>query len=334
MLTDSMLFEGLPRAGRETPMRHSGQAGLKILSRTLLAAIALTGAGVGPAAAQSFFDRLFRPQAAQPETPASAPAPQAAPAPVAPVWPQRMSLLPPKRPADAVSAVPSAPLPTQAATPGAQAPAEAPSIAPKPIVTAAVVPPPAFKPQEPLTQPQIVERANAYFTNLGTLVADFTQISGDGRRIGGTLYLQRPGRIRFDYEAPSTLLVVADGQSVAVRDRKLATQDIYSISQTPLKFLLRERVNLGQDIAVTGVASEGEGVRIQLEDRSTFGGTSKITLFFDARVENLQQWRILDPQGFQTTVMLNKSERARRVDASLFTIDYSTAYQRSGGSDR
>jgi outer membrane lipoprotein-sorting protein len=184
-------------------------------------------------------------------------------------------------------------------------------------------------PQEPLTQQAIVERANAYFSNLTTLVADFTQIGGDGRRLGGTLYLQRPGKLRFDYEAPATLQVVADGSSVAVRDRKLATQDLYSINQTPLKFLLRERVNLGQDVRITAVANDGNGVRIDLEDRSTLGGTSKIMLFFDPRVETLQQWRIVDAQGFQTTVMLNKIERSVRLDQTMFHIEYTAAINSS-----
>ena len=161
----------------------------------------------------------------------------------------------------------------------AQRPPEAEPIviAPKPIVTAAVGP---VALGQPLPNGVVVERANAYFTNLNTLVADFTQVGGDGRRQGGTLYLQRPGKVRFEYDPPATLQVIADGRSVAVRDRKLATQDLYSISQTPLKFLLREQVNLGQDIKITGIANDGDSVRVSLEDSSTLGGTSRIILYF------------------------------------------------------
>lgn len=193
------------------------------------------------------------------------------------------------------------------------------AIAPTPIVTAAVEP---VALRQPLPNSAVVERANAYFTNLSTLVADFTQIGGDGRRQGGTLYLQRPGKVRFEYDPPATLQVIADGRSVAVRDRKLATQDLYSISQTPLKFLLREQVNLGQDIRITGIVNDGDSVRISLEDSSTLGGTSRITLFFDSQVESLNQWRIVDAQGFQTIVMLGKTERGRRIDQDLFKIQY------------
>ncbi|MFL4995905.1 MAG: outer-membrane lipoprotein carrier protein LolA [Microvirga sp.] len=193
------------------------------------------------------------------------------------------------------------------------------AIAPKPIVTAAMGP---VALRQPLPNDVVVERANAYFTNLSTLVADFTQVGGDGRRQGGTLYLQRPGKVRFEYDPPATLQVIADGRSVAVRDRKLATQDLYSISQTPLKFLLRERVNLGQDIRITGITHDGSGVRVNLEDSSTLGGTSRITLFFDPQIENLSQWRIVDAQGFQTVVVLGRIERGRRIDQDLFKIQY------------
>lgn len=250
-------------------------------------------------------------------TPPAAPAPAdaAVPQPARPVIPRPANAeqvlaatapLPPARPAFAEAA--------------AQAPeAEPVRIAPKPIVMASTGP---VGRGQPLPNSVIVERANAYFTNLDTLVADFTQVGGDGRRLGGTLYLQRPGKVRFEYDPPATLQVIADGRSVAVRDSKLATQDLYSISQTPLKFLLRDRVDLGQDIKITGISDDPNAVRIDLEDSSTLGGTSRITLFFDPQVQNLNQWRIVDAQGFQTVVVLNEVERGHRLDQNLFHIQY------------
>jgi outer membrane lipoprotein-sorting protein len=248
-----------------------------------------------------------------PPVPASAPRPE----PIRPLNGEQVlaatAPLPPARPAAAEIPSPEA---------------EPVLIAPRPIVTASAGP---VARGEPLPNSAVIERANAYFTGLGTLVADFTQVGGDGRRMGGTLYLQRPGKVRFEYDPPATLEVIADGRSVAVRDRKLATQDLYSISQTPLKFLLREKVNLGQDIAVTGISSDGGSVRINLEDRSTLGGTSRITLSFDPQVETLSEWRIVDAQGFHTVVRLNKVERGRRIDQDLFRISYD---QMLGGNNR
>ena len=119
--------------------------------------------------------------------------------------------------------------------------------------------------------------------------------------------------------------MIADGTSVAVRDRKLNTQDLYFIAQTPLKFLLREKIDLARDLTVIDVANDPGGVRISLEDRATLGGTSKIQLFFDAEMKTLSQWRITDPQGYLTTVQLSNLQKGRAVDYAIFFIDYGRA---------
>jgi outer membrane lipoprotein-sorting protein len=239
-----------------------------------------------------------------------------------PPAPHFRPVLPPKPALAAGEAVPTPPRRPQ--PPSAPAVAASPAAAPqsKPLVIAAAPRVAALPRVERLSERAIVERANAYFTGLGSLTAAFTQIGGDGRRVTGTLYLQRPGKVRFAYDRPSTLEVIADGSSVAVRDTRLATQDLYAISQTPLKFLLRPEVNLGRDIRIVGAADEGDAVRLTLEDTSTLGGTSRITLFFDPKVEALTQWRILDPQGFQTTMMLDRVDRSRSHDPQLFAISY------------
>jgi outer membrane lipoprotein-sorting protein len=259
----------------------------------------------------------------------SAPAPQPAEAPTGaataraerPAGMPISAILPPRRPAALaaphdIAAAFEAPEPTQA-------PASVRPL-PQPLVTAATTSATAAQPASaaPLSERAIVERANAYFNGLSSLVASFVQVGGDGRRLTGTLYVQRPGKLRFEYDAPATIEIVADGSSLAVRDRKLVTQDLYPVSQTPLKFLLRDRVELGRDIKVLGAGLDPEGARVSLEDGSTLGGTSKITLFFDPAVETLTKWRIVDPQGFQTTVSLSNLDRSRRVDTKLFVINY------------
>ncbi len=171
----------------------------------------------------------------------------------------------------------------------------------------------------------VVERANAYFNGFQTLSGNFMQIGADGRKIGGKIYLVKPGRLRFAYDEPSPLEIVADGTSVAVRDRKLNTQDLYFISQTPLKFLLRDKIDLARDLDLTGVTNEPGGYRIALEDRSTLGGTSKIQLYFDSEMKTLSQWRITDPQGYLTTVQLANLQKGKAVDGTLFFINYGRA---------
>ncbi|MGY2051333.1 outer-membrane lipoprotein carrier protein LolA [Methylobacterium sp. JK268] len=271
----------------------------------LAAALCLAGAAPAQAQVTSFLDSIFggrKDPVAQPE---------AEPAPTAPGGPATLprAPLPPRRPAALGGAKPPVEAGEVAAAPAAQPPQQ----------VAAVTTPAAID----LTNPTaVIERANAYFNGVSTLTGSFVQIGADGRKIGGKLYLAKPGRLRFDYDQPSPLEVVADGTSVAVRDRKLATQDLYFISQTPLKFLLRDRIDLARDLTVTDVASEPGGVRISLEDRATLGGTSRIALYFDDAMRTLSQWRITDPQGYQTTVLLSNLQRGRPIDGMMFVINY------------
>ena len=197
--------------------------------------------------------------------------------------------------------------------------------APAEAKVAAVGAPNAAAVAEDADPATVLAQANAYFNGMTTLTGNFVQIGADGRRIGGKLTLAKPGRLRFDYDQPSPLEVVADGTSVAVRDRRLSTQDLYFISQTPLKFLLREKIDLARDLSVTDVSNDPGGIRIALEDRSTLGGTSKIQLFFDAEMRTLSQWRITDPQGYQTTVQLSNLQKGKAVDGMQFVINYGRA---------
>jgi outer membrane lipoprotein-sorting protein len=289
---------------------------------SLAGSLVLSAIWLAPAAAQNPLAALFGratsdPQSAtltRPAAPAASAAPAALPA---------TAMLPPRRPASLPDETASASSPASQRT---RAPAAEPTVATAagPIVVASSTQPakPPGEPAKPLGEKEIIERANAYFNAITSLVGDFVQIGGEGRRLTGRLYLQRPGKIRFEYDAPATLEVIADGSSVAVRDRKLATQDLYSIGQTPLKFLLRERIDLGRDLKIMEVAPENEGVRVSVEDKSTLGGTSKITLYFDKDVKELTRWRIIDPQGFQTTVSLANLERNKRIEQQLFAIDY------------
>lgn len=166
-----------------------------------------------------------------------------------------------------------------------------------------------------------VESVNAYFNGIKGLQAKFVQTSPDGRKFAGTLYLLRPGRMRFEYNAPATLEIVADGRSVAVRDRKLNTQDLYFIGQTPLKFLLAPKINVAKDSTVTSLKRQGDEIVLGLEDKSTFGGTSQIRIAFDGASHALKEWTVTDAQGNNTRVALSNLNLSAQPDRALFVID-------------
>jgi outer membrane lipoprotein-sorting protein len=269
--------------------------------------------------------RSVQPPPGMPGTATSAAtAPNAAPD----VSASALAPLPPRRPTGIGSAetasAPPAPaakaIPVAANAPTAQPAANARALAP---AEKSNVPPPRMQVASvPATPQAALEQLNNYFNGIHTMVGRFVQTSGRGQRAEGTLYLAKPGKLRFEYDPPSRLEVIADGKSVAIRDRKLATQDLYSLSQTPLKFLLKDRVDLARDTNVVNVTPGADATRVVLEDKSTLGGTSRITLLFDPQANALKQWTVIDPQGVETTVVLRDLDFASQPDPGLFRINY------------
>ena len=171
-------------------------------------------------------------------------------------------------------------------------------------------------------QRALIDRVNVYLMSVQTLVGDFVQIGPDGRRSEGKIYLQKPGRVKFEYNPPSPVELVSDGNSLVVRDRKLETQDLYPLSQTPLRFLLADRIDLLKETNVTSVSSDDTFVSLSIEEKQTLGGTHKVLLMFSVKDMQLKQWTITDPQGYDTTVALYNLDPTVKLDPGMFRIEY------------
>lgn len=171
-----------------------------------------------------------------------------------------------------------------------------------------------------------LEKINDYFNAMRGMQADFVQVTADGRSFSGVLYLLRPGRMRFEYHPPAGLEVVSDGRSVAIRDRKLNTQDTYFIGQTPLKFLLQPKIDVAKDSKVMDLRREGANIVLFLEDSSTLGGTSRIRVMFDAASYALKEWTVTDPQGYDTRILLSNIDLAANPSRDLFIIREQTTF--------
>ena len=176
-------------------------------------------------------------------------------------------------------------------------------------------------------QRALVDRVSAYLTSVRSLTGDFVQVGSDGRRTEGQFYLQKPGRVRFEYEPPSPIELIADGQSVVVRDRKLATRDLYPLSQTPLRFLLADHLDLLKDTNVIGVFSDETFVSVVIEERQVIAGTHRLMLMFGAKDLQLKQWTVTDPQGYDTTIAIYNLDSKKAIDPNLFRIDYERSFQ-------
>jgi outer membrane lipoprotein-sorting protein len=176
-------------------------------------------------------------------------------------------------------------------------------------------------------QRALVEKVNAYLTRTQNLTGNFVQVGPDGGRTTGDFYIQKPGKVRFEYNPPSPIDIIADGSSVAVRDRRLATQDLYPLSQTPLRYLLADKIDLLHETTLMGVHADDMFVTLSIEEKHAIAGTHRLMLMFGAKDLQLRQWTVTDPQGYDTTVAVYNLDSNKKPDPSLFQINYQRLIQ-------
>jgi outer membrane lipoprotein-sorting protein len=174
-----------------------------------------------------------------------------------------------------------------------------------------------------------LDRISLYLSSVQTMVGNFVQVGPDGGKTQGTFYIQKPGKVRFEYNPPTPIDIIADGSSVVVRDRNLATQDLYPLSQTPLRYLLADRIDILRDTDVISVTSDDTFVTVVIEEKQLVVGTSRLMIMFDAKDLALKQWTVTDPQGLDTTVAVFNLDATKKPDPNLFVINY----QRNSGAN-
>jgi outer membrane lipoprotein-sorting protein len=223
---------------------------------------------------------------------------------------------------------PAQTVPVPQPAPKRTAPAAKPPVSIVPDTSRAPAPTQAA---EPITteagQHALVDRVSLYLSTITTLVGNFVQVGPDGRKTEGKFYIQKPGKVRFEYDPPSPIDVIADGSSVVVRDRNLATQDSYPLSQTPLRYLLADRIDLWRETHLVSVGADDKYVTVTIEERQLVIGTNRLMLMFNAKDFQLLQWTVTDPQGYDTTVGVYNLDTNKKPDPSLFRISYGRAEQ-------
>jgi outer membrane lipoprotein-sorting protein len=165
-----------------------------------------------------------------------------------------------------------------------------------------------------------VDAIAKHFAGVKTITGEFVQFGPRGEQTGGTFYIARPGKIRFNYEKPSPIRVVADGKSVVINNKKLDTWDVYPLDKTPLKLLLSDKIDFSGD-KVKSVKEESDLTTIVMTDKKIFGN-AKITMMFDPKSYDLRQWTITDAQGLDTTVMIFNTKEGVNFEPNMFEIDY------------
>ncbi|MCX7558001.1 outer membrane lipoprotein carrier protein LolA [Sulfitobacter sp. F26204] len=159
-----------------------------------------------------------------------------------------------------------------------------------------------------------------YLNKLQTAKGQFTQINDDGSISTGTIYIKRPGKVRFEYNPPESALVIAGSNTVVIFDKKSnQPAESYPLSRTPLSIILARNVNLGAANMVTGHLFDGTATVITAQDPQNpqYGN---IQLKFTSNPVELRQWVINDGNGGQTTVVLGDLQKGGSLANTLFDV--------------
>ncbi len=169
-----------------------------------------------------------------------------------------------------------------------------------------------------------LKELSRYLNGLTTAEVGFTQINSDGSISTGTLYIQRPGRARFEYNPPDKNLVLAGGGTVAIFDAKSnQPPEQYPLSRTPLSIILANNVDLGRAKMVVGHTVDGNTTRVRAQDpeHPEYGS---IEMVFTNGPTELRQWIIRDDSGSETTVILGEMKKGGKLNAGLFNVTIAT----------
>ena len=162
-----------------------------------------------------------------------------------------------------------------------------------------------------------VDRVQSYLNGIRTLASRFQQSSGEGNQATGQLWLARPGRMRFEYDPPVPVLLVANGQNIFYYDKELQQVSELRVDETPAGFLLRDQITLSGDVTLTRFEHRPGAIRLTIVE-TTQPGQGSATLVLDDKPLQLKQWTIVDPQQKEVTVALTDPHYGAPVDEKLF----------------
>ncbi|MBV9571969.1 MAG: outer-membrane lipoprotein carrier protein LolA [Alphaproteobacteria bacterium] len=170
-----------------------------------------------------------------------------------------------------------------------------------------------FSPQDAADLDRLSDALNA----IHSLKGEFVQQDPNGATEEGLVYIQKPGKMRFEYKPPSAVLIVSDGAKVAVFNRKLNTADRYPLWSTPLNLLLSDHVNFRRNTKILSIERQNGTLVVRARANSSRINGNITIVFSDPGLE-LKQWTVVDAQGLATTVILRNVETGVSLQPDLF----------------
>lgn len=143
----------------------------------------------------------------------------------------------------------------------------------------------------------------SYLNNLKTITARFMQVGPNGTVRTGSAIVQRPGKMRFQYDKPNQQLLIAGFGLVVYHDPELDQTSNIPLSSTPLGILLSKHITFSGPVTVTRASTPPGEIQVTLI-RTGKAEQGHITLVFSTDPIELRQWQIMDAQGRTTQVSL------------------------------
>lgn len=163
----------------------------------------------------------------------------------------------------------------------------------------------------------VITRVEAYLNKFTTVHARFVQLSSDGNFAEGEVYLQRPDKMRFEYDPPTPVLLIADGSSLLYYDKELKSATFVPLEETPLWFIMRPTVSLTHRTEITGIVEDAATLSVTLRDVDK-GDAGEVTLVFSEQPMALEKWVVTDAQGISVQVALVNPQFDIPVDDEIF----------------
>ena len=169
-------------------------------------------------------------------------------------------------------------------------------------------------------QQTAINAISDYLNSFKTLQGEFTQISPKGNMSQGVFYIAKPGKMRFEYAPPNPFLIVSDGTWLTIKNVKKEKGDQFPLSQTPLRLVLGNKVDIVKDTSVLDYQEQDGILTVTVEDKKNTLGSGQLTLVFDQTRKVLQQWIVTDGKGRKTTVSLENLQAGIEPDPKLFVV--------------
>jgi outer membrane lipoprotein-sorting protein len=162
-------------------------------------------------------------------------------------------------------------------------------------------------------------RVQAYLNSLRTLQARFEQVWQNGAVNIGTLWMQRPGRLRLQYAPPSPLTLIAANGTVLLYNATTEATTTMPLSRSPLGILLSDEITLSGPVTVTGVQRLPGQLQVSML-RTAEPSQGSLILLFTEPALTLRALRIIDAHGQSTDFTLLQLHSGVSIDPSIFRL--------------